>query len=190
MLTFDPAAHEYFWNGQLVPGVTHVLAASGLIDFTGVPIDALVAARERGTAVHRMCELDDLGDLDEDSADDALLGYLVAWRKFRAETNFVPDMVEWRVFHPTYRYAGTLDRRGMLFKCDAVADIKTGAPQRATSVQTAAYAMALDPKHGQKLKRYAVHLQEDGNFKLIEYKDPRDFIVFIAALTLVNWRQS
>lgn len=189
-LAFDPVEHRYFWQGQPVPGVTSVLQAAGLIDFTGVPIDALVAARERGTAVHRMCELDDLGDLDEDSADDSLLGYLVAWRKFREETGFAPDAIEQRVYHPTSRYAGTLDRMGMFQGHRTLIDLKTGAPQRATGAQLAGYAMAVDQKAGHKIHRFAIHLEEAGTFRLIRYAEAADFVVFNAALVLHNWRNA
>ncbi|WP_217992962.1 hypothetical protein, partial [Priestia megaterium] len=110
MLSFDAATHRYSWNGQPVPGVTSVLEPLSSLHL--VDPDLLQAASAFGTAVHLACELDDLGQLDERDLDPALMPYLAGWRLFSKDWQVHWDGIEEQVYHPTLRYAGTLDRRG------------------------------------------------------------------------------
>lgn len=187
-LTFDPIAHVYKVDGRQVPNVTSVLDAAGLNEFGFVGPEVLTFARSRGQAVHAATALDDLGELDEASVDPHAAPYLTAWRRFRRETGFVPTAIEQRVYHVGHRYAGTLDREGVFpqFKSDALLDIKTGAPSATTGPQTAAYLAA----RGGRRARYAVYLQPDGRYHLHLHKDPNDLAVFLAALTIFNWRNN
>lgn len=196
MLTFNAGPHEYRWKGEIVPGVTSVLEAAGLLDFGGASEEQLRAARERGTAVHKLCELADLNDLDEDSIDESLVGYLDAWGRFKVEQAFEIEVVEQPVYNTTHRYAGTLDRCGLLPRSYGLVlvDIKTGQPQQATGPQTAAYLAAL-PRTDRARTRIAVYLQPDGRYAMVTHDDRNDFNIFLAALTytrcaatLTNWR--
>jgi len=81
MLTFDEPSHVYRWRGEVVPSVTQIL--SPLVNYAMVPPEALERARLLGQAVHRMTELHDLDDLDEDSLTPEMLPYLAGWKKFR-----------------------------------------------------------------------------------------------------------
>lgn len=195
MLTFDADAHRYFWNGQQVPGVTTVL--SPLTDFSAVDPDVLRRASSFGTAVHQLCELSDLGeDLAMFEIDPALQPYLAAWTKFSTEWRVEWRHVEQRVFHPTLRYAGTLDRQGTLIapgeplhrRHAAMVDIKTSTNlYPAVGPQLAAYARAADPITGASLRRYAIQLKGDGTYVCKEYRDADDFATFSALLALRTW---
>lgn len=190
-LTFNAERHEYRHNGSVVPSVTQVLGP--LYDWSMVKEELLRLAAERGDAVHTATELDDLGDLDESSVDPAIAGYLEAWRKFRADTGFVPDLIEQRVYHPLHRYAGTLDRGGMLGKRYALIDIKTSSQLHpATAIQTAGYAAAHLARGGRPFQtRHAVKLQADGRYSLSpSYTDQAgDFAVFLSLLTVARYRE-
>jgi hypothetical protein len=48
----------------------------------------------------------------------------------------------------------------------------------------AAYALCLKKS---KFLRYAVILEGDNSYKLKEYRNPRDFHVFLAAATVREW---
>lgn len=183
-LKFDAERHEYKWHGRVVPGVTSVLSEAGLLNFGNADDDTLERARERGRIVHKLCELDDKDELVEESVDPALAGYLDAWRRFRRETNFTSAHTEHQVFHKIYGYAGTFDDEGSLRGFDALLDKKTGTPQRATGPQTAAYEAA----RGKHRRRWGLHLNADGTYQLRPYTESRDITVFLAALTLHNWR--
>ena len=120
-LTFDEATHTYKVGGVEVPHVTEI--TSYLASYAGVPFGVLEKARERGQAVHYATELYDQGVPDINSVPDAVLPYLKAWIAFRDDTGFTPfeDGIETKVWSPTYRYAGTVDRAGTFASLKRVA---------------------------------------------------------------------
>jgi hypothetical protein len=188
-LTFDEATHTYRYNGEKVDSVTQIIEAAGLTDFSMVDRETLRLAQERGTRVHAACALDDMGALDDESVDPSELGYLAAWRIFRSTVVARIEAVEQAVYHPTLRYAGRLDVLLTTFAGQQwIVDRKTGDPHPATGVQLAGYLLALGPKELRR-GRYAVHLREDGTYRLEAYRDAADFSAFTAALTLTNWKQ-
>lgn len=183
MLTFDDATHTYRFGGQVVPGVTSVL--SPLTDFGRVPPHVLEAASQFGKAVHRACELDDLGELDEAALDASLVPYLQAWRQFCADHSVEWEQIEEPAYNNTMRYAGTPDRFGLVKGVHTVVDIKSTAQlYPAVGPQLAAYAQALKVPHAARL---AVQLKADGTYTAKPYTDPTDWPVFASLLTLRNW---
>ncbi|MCW5141090.1 PD-(D/E)XK nuclease family protein [Burkholderia cenocepacia] len=188
MLTFDPVEHVYRVGTQRVPSVTQTLAP--LVDYSKVPPAALERARQLGQAVHRMTELYDLDDLDTDDLAPELMPYLSAWMKFRAETGFVPDAIELQLYHPALRYAGTLDRTGLIRGRRAVVDIKkmlTLGP--VIGVQLAAYQELLAKNDTPVDDRYGLGLRADGSYRLVPFADRNDWPVFLALLTLRNFKE-
>ena len=195
-LEFDAERHVYSRGGIVVPGVTAVL--DPLTDWSMVSDGVMELARERGTLVHELTALDDRGELDEESVDPRLAGFLMAWRKFRAETGFSATHIEQQVESALHGYAGTLDRLGRhgadALNADAplaLYDVKSGPPQPATALQTAAYRQAANETLAPTkpiARRFGVHLRRDGTYRLIEYRDPGDLATFLAALRLHTWR--
>lgn len=191
MLTFDQEKHEYRFDGKLVPGVTSLI--SSLSDFSFVSDEDMEAACYRGTACHLACELFDLGTLNEAALDPAWRPYLDAWVKFKEERSFAVVLNEHRVFHPVLKYAGTLDRFGMLEGKPFVLDIKTSASlSPVIGIQLAAYLEALvaGPEwNGQKkMGRVAVQLKSDGNYVVKEYADSTDWSAFVGLVNLARWK--
>lgn len=189
VLTFDEATHTYRFGGQVVPGVTSILAP--LTGYDSVPASVLEAAANFGKAVHKACELDDLGELDEAALDPALVPYLQAWRQFSADHAVVWHEIEQPVYHPTLRYAGTPDRIGIVRGMDAVVDIKSTADlYPSVGPQLAAYANANRSRlSAHVMQRIAVQLKADGTYRKKTYTDTADFPVFCSLLTLRNWCQ-
>lgn len=141
MLNFDAESHVYRWNGLAVPSVTQVLGAVGIPDLSAIPAGTLEAARVRGTRVHKLCELYDLGELDESSLDEIGRGYLEQWKKAReAMGGFT--WIEKPLYSQKYGYAGTPDRVQILerSKTALIWDIKTGMDNGAAAPQLAGYA--------------------------------------------------
>ena len=138
--------------------------------------------------MHLACQYADVQELDEEhfvTTHPSLIGYLAAWRRFRADTGFVPATIEERVYHPIYRFGGTLDRRGSLSGHPAILDLKTPvAKSPATGIQLAAYALCFPEPH----RRYAVHLRANGTYSLHEFQDLLDGRLFLAALSVATWR--
>jgi hypothetical protein len=192
-LTFDAATHTYTLDGVLVPSVTGILKASGLIDFSGIPDHVLAA----GTVVHEAVHYVNEGDLDHASfvADyPDLLGYVEGWLAFRQQRAFVPILNEGRIASRRLQVAGTLDCLGELDGVGVLLDYATGRPEDVCKdYQTAAYlGLALDWEHEPEadprladffarhphIKRYAVRLEKTGAFSLHRYDDPGDFRKF------------
>lgn len=194
-LTFDPKTHTYALKGLPIPSVTQVIA--GTQDFLGVSEEVLEAARERGHLVHEAAaKYDCSGHLMLAARGrPEILAYLKAWVKFREDTGFDPLVIEEPVYSFRHRFAGTVDRVGWLRGTMVVLDIKTAAsPGRlhpAVGLQLAAYEHAHNTGQDRLPKakaRYAVQLRPDGKYTLTQYTDKADLSVFLACLTLHNWR--
>lgn len=189
-LAFNADLHQYSLAGEILPSVTQILEACRVVDYSDLPKATRVMALARGSAVHSATQFNDEGDLDEILLDDALKPYLAAWRKFRAETGFTPSLIEHRVCHPTYRYAGTLDRIG---RSNAgplqIVDIKTSTVPKWTALQLAAYVSCLDEPR--IYQRIGVALQADGGYRCTTFKAAdyrRDEGIFLACLTTMRAR--
>jgi hypothetical protein len=180
-ITFDADAHVYRdAQGRVVPGVTGIIRACGLMDTQW----ASEWHMQRGSAVHRAVELDEQGDLDEASLDSVIVPYLDAWRRFKTELHYISVEQERKIYHPVYRYAGTLDQIGILNDKSTLIDIKTGAYQPWWALQTAAYNAVSKCRY-----RYSIELHNDGKYKLIQHKKNTDLQAFLACLTVWNLRR-
>lgn len=189
MLEFDPVQHLYKWDGFAVPSVTQILKP--ISDYDGIPRYIMDIAADRGNRVHKATELYDAGDLDEDSIDSEVAGYLEGWKKFRDSYGYSIAACELRVFSIKKGYAGTLDR--LLVKNDNyyLGDIKTTAIHvPSVGPQTAGYAAAVEEELGIKIKgRLSIRLLKDGKPEVVELKDRNDLGIFYNCLTIAKWRK-
>ena len=216
---FDEKAHLYYLDGARLLGVTSVLNAVGLTDYAYIreqpeqPPTGFNQWRAywlwRGSAVHSACSLivqgwdqevhDWLCQMD-DAGLTELRGYVVAFTQFLADTGFEPLLSEERVFHRGLRYAGTVDLVGRWNKRLWVPDIKCTDAQIATSLQTAAYTLAL-PSLGETIgyvhadqhhDRFGLGLRKDGTYAKPQFYDSlehtEDETTWLAALTVAQWR--
>lgn len=189
MLTFNAERHEYHFNGVRVPNVTSVLA--DLTDLSMIPSAALETARQKGVACHRMVELDAKGDLDEATLPEWMAPVLVEWRKFVRESGFRVIDSEKKVYHQTYRYAGTLDLYGEMRGAPAYIDVKRSfMAGNVIGLQLAAYRAADSNEHkGRRAaQRYALRLKEGEPYRMQAFADPNDFNVFTACLIRHQWK--
>jgi len=188
VLTFDEGPHVYRADGVVVPSVTQIIAP--LTSYAHIPADVLEKARQEGTAVHKMVELNCRDDLDEDRLPEWMRPYLAAWRSFVAEFGFQLEASEERVFHKTMHYAGTLDLRGRTRKGERVLiDIKRSfAAGAAIGVQTAAYAGAVGAGWS-ACARFGLQLRGNGTYRMREFNESSDWQVFLACLTLHRYHE-
>lgn len=186
-VTFEEVEHRYSVNGLVMPSVTQVLCGVNLIDTRW--FDELSAWR--GSVVHRICELDDQNDLDESDVDERVQGYLDAWRAFKANLNFIPELIEHRVYHPTLGYAGTLDRTGTINDgTKVIIDIKSGSPAPATGLQLIGYALCLDEPRA--YQRYAVQLSNNGKYHMKMFPQTdfhSDRLTWESAVRVYRWQE-
>ncbi len=178
-ITIDENHVYHDGAGRVVPGVTGIIRACGLMDENGWND----YARERGTAVHKAIELYEQADLDAASLDQVIIPYLDGWIAFKNDTGYESDTLEQMIYSPTYRYAGTLDQTGFIRCKTCVLDIKTGSFQPWWALQTAAYNAVAKAQ-----ERYSLELRTDGTWKLIKHTDKNDWRVFLACLTVAGWR--
>lgn len=164
-LEFDEASHTYRVDGVELPSVTTVLCDVGVIDYSHIPGPARAAALLRGRMVHVATHYDDEGDLDETTVDPAIMPFVEAYRRFRADSGFRPELVERRGYNQTYRYAGTLDRTGWIGSARVLVDIKTNCAERWVALQLAAYAAMFDQPR--TYQRVCVELHDDTTYALV-----------------------
>jgi hypothetical protein len=180
-----------------LPHVTDVLRDAGLVDTKWFTQEG----RDRGTAVHLATQYLDEGRLDEDSLDPTVRPKVQAYRLFKQQCKPQIIEVELHVRSETFGYCGTLDRYLYMDKEWGILDIKLGGESPWHGVQLAAYKAALDDRLGAKtpdpmspdrplstIRRYSLYLDDTG-YKLIPRTNRNDWKVFIAALTIANWRR-
>ena len=195
MLTFEPITHAYRFAGVMVPSVTQILDCACRFDF--ITRDELEAAGRRGTYVHQLCELSDLGELDDDAeAGGEHWPRLLAWRQFCQDYGANWSHIETLGYSKAFQFAGTVDRRGTLERGGSdrwIIDIKSGVTLGATwGPQIAAYqqiAIEEDPSWAMA-RRMSVRLLPNGTYKVDEFKDRNDWRVFSAMNTLNKWSKT
>jgi hypothetical protein len=223
MLTFKPnPVHEYFWNGVRVPSVTEILEDVGIVDYSSIPFGVREMALQRGSDVHTATHYDDENDLEFDEelwlanpigyereyqrsgqgVAPTRAGYVAAWRKFRRETGFVPELIEHQGYNKAYGFAGTLDRMGTaptagrtestVFEstADMLLDIKCGDAPAWTRLQLAAYASFFQSPR--RFTRIAVELHKDNTYRLFRWEGKdwqADFNAFVACLMVYQMKR-
>lgn len=176
--------HKYTVDGKYVAGYSEIAQATGLV--RSMNYDEFYG--QRGTAVHTMCDLIDEDNLDDSSIDGSngmlnLKPYADAYREFIADRN--PDFTikETMLYHPTYRYCGTLDRAFPLI------DIKSGVEVK--TFQLEAYGELLRA-NGYKVGTHAhyLYLTDKGKYKFKSYKFNRQLRgIWLSAVSLFNYRK-
>ena len=196
MLTFTEESHEYQWDGNVVPSVTQVLEDVGIIDFSRVPKETREPALMRGRIVHAATQFDDeafIGvgtPLDESTVTDENMGYVRAWRRFRSEKKFRPELIEYQQYNQQRGYAGTLDRTGFFEDAPQqkyIIDLKTGSAEWWVRIQLSAYAAFFD--HPRTFKRLCIELHADGTWKPYLFDERSwqgDFNRFLYCLDIRN----
>lgn len=191
-ISFDEATHTYTDAlGRKVPGVTTILKPITSEAYRFVDPALMETAAKLGQRVHRVIELDNENDLDEESLAADLVPYLASWRQFRAQSGFELAGSEVRVHSATHGYAGTLDLVGKLKGRLCIIDAKrTAAVPRSAAPQTAAYAEAWREMTGtsrlERIERFALHLYPKG-WSLVPFRDAGDFRLFLSLLNVHNF---
>jgi hypothetical protein len=189
---FIPESHTYVAGGRVVPSVTQVLDAVGLISYDHIPQAILDHKADVGTAAHAACHFLDEGELDWQTVDPEVEPYVRAWELFRNQTDFAHELVEHRGISEVdgMQFGFTLDRTGTFRGKPVLIEIKcTSNVELSWGPQTAAYAMAQAKLDGQRRFRMATHLKPNGTYALIPFSQVGDFQIFKAALAIETWKR-
>lgn len=166
---YDPLEHAYYINDRRVVSVTQALTLSGKVNaqwFTE-------AARNRGLAVHDMCERIDRRLPLVEMADD--VGAPVeAYRAFLHDHRPRWRYIEHGLFHKTDAYGGRPDRAGMVpLAGKATVELKTGAEEEWHGLQLAGYQGLLPTG-----ARFVLYLGKNGKYKFVRCKRAADYPEF------------
>lgn len=188
MLTFHEKEHVYKLEGIPIPSVTQVIQSVGLTNYKNVNLEILEYAGDKGTKIHQTLDYYDRGVLDEENLHPILKDYLEQWKKFLSDYNITIIESELRMFHPRYRYAGTIDKIAKYKNNNIVLlDIKSGAASATHDLQTAAYAEMYEANTQKKIhSRMCVYLEQD-RYKVVGFTES-SFTVFLSALSIYNWK--
>lgn len=167
-ISFDAETHTY-WHGMTqVPAVSEIMRPLTEQYLRSVPEDILNWKRDLGIAVHKACELLDLGTLDEDALDEQILPYLEAYKRFLVDHRPEWEAIESIVFSEAEWYAGTLDRRGTIRQLPTIIDIKTSKEVASyAGIQLFAYAAAEGVSREASLQ--VLQLRKDGDYRLVPF---------------------
>jgi hypothetical protein len=190
LVIFEEIGHTYTVDGVPVElCVSDVLELAGITGYSDrIPRYLIEHAGELGTAVHKACHYLDLGELDVNTVDEQIAGYVMGYHKFTQE--YAPDweLMEQPMADLGLGVAGTADRIGRIRSQQVgsvILDIKTAAKaEKHWGLQLSAYALLAGR---QECGLYVLHLKRDGSFQLLPYKFEPD--VFLAALKVARWKK-
>lgn len=169
ILTFREDNHEYEVDGEIIPSVSEIIRFISREVYGEVTQYILDNAADRGSRVHKATQmLDVVGDVE---CDEDIVPYVKAYVQFLREHKPEWELIEKSMYHPEKKFAGTLDRLGVLDGKKTIVDIKTSS-----AVQKVLYGAQLNlykqmaRANGHEVERIAVlHLTKDGKYKLIDF---------------------
>lgn len=167
MIEFDPALHEYRYNGQRIRSVTQILKDAGLIDDRWFSEEA----RDRGSAVHDLCEQYAKGTR-HDAVGRAMesLEYInafAAWCQDYQTYALRCEQVVWGEVNGE-RYGGKFDLLSLVSGRRVLIDLKTGASAKWHNIQLAGYALARMNDTGEPVNPDAIarlYLKPSGRYQ-------------------------
>lgn len=178
-LIFFDEGHEYQVDGVRVPSVSEVIRFMSREVYGDINQYTLDNAADRGTRIHKACEvLDKYGKVE---CDEDIAPYITAYVSFLKLNKPQWTFIEKAMVNEELGYAGTIDRFGVIGSHKVLLDIKSSytVHKHLATAQLGGYSM-LAPETPDD--RYILHLKPDGTFKLIDI--PADSSLFMACLTL------
>jgi hypothetical protein len=181
-LQFFDRGHIYMLEGEWLPCVSDLCRFLHREIYKDAPLWQMEVAADRGTKVHAATEaLDKTGRAE---IEDDYLPYLQAYALFRQEHDVQWELIEHPDYHPAHRYAGTIDRYGMLDGFSTLLDIKTTYKvyKPLCSASLNLYRMVLEARQKTVERLAILHLRKDGSYKLMWFD--ADDSVPMALITL------
>lgn len=191
---FAADTHTYWFGDRRITGITEAMSRAGLspkAPESGRMRRNFEYAGERGTAVHKACELYDLGHLDQYTLDDNLKGYLDAWKFFCNQFEFKPFGTELPMGHTLYYYGGTPDVWGESKLGKIVVERKSRALMEHDGFQLAGQDMLIKEHFGfQSKELVGVQLKATGTYAMRSYNQPHFKSLFLSAVAISNYQIS
>ena len=173
-------SHQYIIDGKpCQSSVTRELEKAGLSKYWNKDPWYM----ERGSAIHTATHLIDLDQLDWDTVDERIKGFLEGYLKFKRESGIIFEHREVSLYDPIYQFCGTPDAFYPL------TDVKTGEENE---VQLGGYWQLLRA-NGYETGReaFSLRLFEDGKYKFNPVKDIKFLSqVFLSCLTINRYKEN
>ena len=154
-------------------------------------------AADIGTQIHSICDRIDKGEtIPLDLLDDKIRNGVQAYLNWCKDVKWQFLEGEFIIYDTDHKYAGTVDKLGMVNGKLALVDIKTGSavyPEHL--LQLAAYSAAyhkLNPDE-QIEEFYIIKLgKDDGKFEAVKIEEDMNYLfnVFLAAKKIWEWKKS
>ena len=190
--TFDAEKHEYRVGAKVIPSITQILKAEGIIDSTWYNAQA----RDRGTLVHLLAHLWDKGEFNDLEELNAIEEYAPYYPYMEAYDNFLTEKgvkvicSEEPMWSPE-GFAGTPDKVAVVGGRICVIELKTGSKSPWHALQTAAqsYLIRLKfPEYRGCEDRYALYLDPD-KYRLENHSNATDFLIWRSIMAVHNWKR-
>ena len=123
-IEFIEDGHKYFVNGVEKVCLSNILS-DVLSNNEPIPKYAY-PAMARGTAMHKVIEMDLTTGVDPTSIDEELKGLWESYCQLKEELQLVPEMIEKKIYSPSRDYCFTLDYKGIAQRSHHLIDWKTG----------------------------------------------------------------
>lgn len=162
--------------------------------YAGVPKDALAAAAQRGTALHRyffFVLASRTGHCEHPQPLVGLEGFCSAIDRWATDCHIEPVLLESSSLCRKHGYAGTPDAlvRYGTRKILTLVDLKSGSPVVTESIQLLLYKNMEGYEKAKRLIR--LHIDDSGKYKELETKhDPRAWAAALCAIGILRWRAS
>lgn len=165
-LKFYDEGHIYEYRGERIPSVSEILRFMSREVYGDINKYVLDNAAQRGTAVHSATEALDRYGTVECSED--IYGYIQAYARFLNEHTVEWKYIEAPIAHRRMKYAGTIDRAGMVDGCFSIVDLKTNAAIKKPLVkaQLNGYRKLLTERRERIENLYCLQLLPDGRYRL------------------------
>jgi hypothetical protein len=192
ILQYFDKGHIYMLEGERIPCVSDLCRFLHREIYKEAPIWQLEAAADRGTKVHAATEvLDKTGQAE---IEDEYLPYLQAYAKFRQEHDVHWELIEYADYHPELRYAGTIDRYGLVDGIKTLMDIKTTYTvyRSLCGASLNLYRLILEARDKQVERLLILHLKKDGTYRTvwidIDDSVPMALVTLHKSLKQKKWR--
>lgn len=187
-LRFETKNHLYTINGIKIPSVTQIIEMISNLVYVGVDEYAKIKAGWKGIDVHFAIELYNKTGVLE--IEDDKKGYLDAYIKFREKYKDRIKILssEFKTYHKTLKYGGTIDMVAIFDGERIVIDTKTTSEliKPLVEMQLPAYREAVNSWikiEKNKIKgQYALHLRSDGEYTFEKVEDRFDMFLKCYAL--------
>jgi len=140
---------------------------------------------QRGSIFHRIIHLTLNGIIDENTIDARLIPHYHQLKKFISVIKPKPKYVEKMFVHHTLKYRGTPD---LFTDTGILVDFKTNSKTDVVEMQLGGYAGLLE-NAGEKVKKCWCVVFEDNTFEIFDYNKESCKRLFIACLTIYNWKR-